>query len=229
MASIIRGVWVASAAGTGDLSADDVASLRAIEGVNRAAVYEVIPRTPEEKEKSQTRVDHLDEVPGPQPTALILTEWDSLRPCVHAEEALRKLPVEREGAGRSVVNRSVFARVSSVFGQHDADYPDFGPNIQLGQFNMPTQDAEFELSVWYEDHRLEPFSHLDGVIRASRLASIVGPTKFGVLYELISREAHLAFIANLEERAHDPNDEMGRVVRRTIHSWLSPAFAQRVL
>ena len=228
MASIIRGVWIASAAGTGDLSAEDVASLTAVDGVTRAAVYELIPRTPEEQERSRTRVDHLDEVPGAQPTALVLTEWETLRSCVHAEDALRKLPVEREGAGRTVVNRSVLARVSSVFGKHDSEYPDLGPNIQLGQFNMPTQDSEFELSVWYEDHRLEPFSHLDGVIRASRLASIVGPTKFGVLYELVSREAHLAFIANLEERAHDPNDVMGRVVRRTIHSWLSPAFAQRV-
>lgn len=229
MTSIIRGVWIASEAGTGDLSEDDVASLNAVDGVTRAAVYELIPRTEEEKERSRTRVDHLDEVPGRQPTALVLTEWDSLRSCVHAEEALRELPVEREGVGRNVVNRSVLARVSSVFGKHDSEYPGFGPNIQLGQFNMPTQDAEFDLAVWYEDQRLEPFSHLDGVIRASRLSSIVGPTKFGVLYELVSREAHLAFIADLEERAHDPSDVMGGVVRVTIHSWLSPAMAQRIL
>ena len=226
MTPIIRGVWIASPAGTDDLSVQDVKTLEGIDGVTRAAVYEVLE--PDENFKRMLNdVGHLDETPTTRPTALILTEWDSLRACVAAEHELRGLPAEREGEGRSIVNRSVFAKISTVSGKHDAEYEEFGPNIQLGQFNMPDPESEFKLAEWYEVHRLEPFTHLDGSIRACRFSSICGPTKFGVLYEYVSREAHQEFLAGIETRAHDLNDPMGGIVPLTIHSWLSPAWGQR--
>ena len=227
MTSIIRGVWIASPAGTGDLSAADVKALEGIDGVVQAAVYEVIP--PDDHFSSMLdNVGHLVEEKRDPPTALVLTEWDSLRASVAAEKELRALPVEREGGGRSVVNRALFIKTSPVIGKHDAEYDTFGPNIQLGQFNMPDSESEFALAEWYEVHRLEPFTHLDGSIRASRLSVIAGPTKFGVIYEFTSHEAHQGFLHGIEARSHDPNDEMGGIVPLTVHSWLSPAWGQRV-
>ena len=166
---------------------------------------------------------------GERPTALVLTEWDSVRAAVAAEKEVRGLPAEREGDGRSIVNRSLFIKSSPVVGKHDAEYDTFGPNIQLGQFNMPDAESEFALAEWYEVHRLEPFTHLDGSIRASRLSGIAGPTKFGVIYEFTSFDAHQGFLHGIEARSHDKNDVMGGIVPLTIHSWLSPAWGQRVV
>ena len=227
MASIIRGVWIASPAGTGDLSADDVKALEAIDGVVQAAVYEVIP--PDEhfaacSTTSATSTRRRATAHGPRAHRVGLGAGGRGRGEGGAGAARGA-----EGDGRSIVNRSLFIKSSPVLGKLDAEYDSFGPNIQLGQFNMPDAESEFALAEWYEVHRLEPFTHLDGSIRASRLSGIAGPTKFGVIYEFDSFEAHQGFLHGIEARSHDENDVMGGIVPLTIHSWLSPAWGQRVV
>jgi hypothetical protein len=118
---------------------------------------------------------------------------------------------------------------SAVAGVRDAEFPELGPIIQLGQFNMPDAADEWDLALWYEDQRLAPFATMAGGIRARRLAGVCGPTKFGVLYEFDTRETHRdAFVAVLEERAHRDDDEMGGVVRRTLHTAVSPSVGRRL-
>ena len=120
-------------------------------------MYEVIP--PDDHFASMLdNVGHLEEETTNRPTALVLSEWDSVRSAVAAEKEVRALPVEREGGGRVIVNRSLFIKTSPVLGKLDAKYDFFGPNIQLGQFNMPDAESEFAVLSRDEVHRLEPFT-----------------------------------------------------------------------
>jgi hypothetical protein len=226
MNPVVRASWVAAAElPDPHLVAAHLAALGKVVGSGRGAVYELL--TPDEDfQRLLDEVGTIDRPLAAPPTYVVLSEIASLRDAVAGEGELRTLPAERAG---EVVERSLLLSASAVRGTRDADFPELGPVIQMGQFDMPDVDAEWDLAEWYEFQRLAPFETMAGGIRAQRLVGVCGPTKFGVLYEFDSRDTHRnAFVAVLEQRAHRDGDEMGGVVRRTLHTSVSPTVGQRL-
>lgn len=225
MTPIVQGVWMKASHPGKEVMSDAMRSLEITDGVVQTALYDVV-EPPAPLTEMATNVGRLDVHVTPVANALALIEFSSLRACVAAEQAVRARTEGQLGEA-AIALKAIFAKVSSVSGEQNRSYDRFAPVIQLGQFNMPTLELEFGLAEWYEVHRLEPFTHLVGGVRAHRFASICGPTKFGILYEYASVEAHLSFLDSLETRAHDPNDVMGGIVPRTIHLPISPTIGHR--
>jgi len=226
---LVRLTWLASSRpGSGVPAAavnEHLDALSRVQGVRRVTAYHLVALdSVHQRLKANLHLLGTDSS-QPRPDVLLLSEVESIRVAVDKEDEIRNLPLESGRAESAVVGRALLMAASSVAGVHDSEYDIFGPAVQVGIFNMDSPESERRLSYWYEYQRFVPFTTLGGGIRARRFLSVWGPSKFGVIYEFVSREAHSEFIAMLEAPAHDNSHVTGNVIPHTVHH---PVLSQSV-
>ena len=94
------------------------------------------------------------------------------------------------------------------------------PALQLGLYSMDSPESERYLAWWYHHRRFVPFKSFEGGIRARWFAVVWGETKYCILYEFVTRQAHSEFIAKVESLAHDKSHVTGDLIPHTIHDTL---------
>lgn len=226
---LVRLTWLTSSRPESELPSaminEHLDALSTVRGVGRVAAYQMVPLdSVHQRLKANLQLLGADSSQS-RPDVLLLSEVESLRIAIDTEDEIRDLPLETGRAGSAVVGRTLLMVAASVAGVHDPEYDALGPAVQVGIFNMDSPESERQLSYWYEYQRFEPFTTLAGGIRATRFLSVWGPSKFGVIYEFVSRAAHSEFIAALEAPAHDSSHVTGNVIPHTVHH---PVLSQSV-
>ncbi len=226
---LVRLTWVATSRHGSELPDavidEHLDALSRLRGVGRVAAYQLVALDSVHRRlKANLHLLGADSS-DPRPDLLLLSEVESIRVAVDAEDEIRNLPLESGHAKSAVVGRALLMTAGSVAGVHDSVYEVLGPAVQVGIFNMDSPESERQLSYWYEYQRFLPFTSLEGGIRARRFLSVWGPSKFGVIYEFVSRAAHSEFIAMLEAPAHDSSHVTGNVIPHTVHH---PVLSQSV-
>jgi hypothetical protein len=221
---IIRLTWIGNTEGDSEVNSeiisDHMEALSRVAGVGRTAVYRLVPLDPLHQQlKGNLRVIPA-EGSRPVPRLLVLSELQSMRLAVDAEDTIRTLPLEQSDKATTVVGRQVVSEISREEGVHASEYKDFAPAIQLGLYSMDSPESERYLAWWYHHRRFVPFKSFEGGIRARWFAVVWGATKYCVMYELVTRQAHSDFIAKVESLAHDKSHVTGDLIPHTIHDAL---------
>jgi hypothetical protein len=226
---IVRLAWIGNRGDDtevdGELISSHLNALSHVPGVGRTAAYRLVPLDPlHQRLRGNLRLITSDGSAA-KPRLLVLSELQSMRHAVDAEDQIRALPLERDDHATTVVGRQVVAEISREAGVHDSEYKEFAPAIQVGLYSMDSPESERHLAWWYHHRRFAPFHSLDGGIRARWFAVVWGSTKYCVMYEFVTRDAHSEFIAKVESLAHDKSHVTGDLIPHTIHD---PVLSQSV-
>ncbi len=228
-AHFVRLAWIGVQDGAPDVDAglisNHLKALAAIPGVGPTAAYKLVPLDPlHQRLKGNLRLITEDGAKA-RPQLLVLSEIRSMREAANAEDQIRLLPLESAAGATTVVGRQLVTEISHEPGLHDAEYKEFAPAIQVGLYSMDSPESERYLSWWYHNRRFVPFRSLEGGVRARWFVVVWGATKFCIMYEFVTREAHSEFIAKVESPAHDKSHVTGDLIPHTIHD---PVLSQSV-
>lgn len=105
-----------------------------------------------------------------------------------------------------------------------------GPRIQLGSWKL-FPNMEPEMWKYYLGHRYPQFRETPGGIAARTLIGLVGWVDSAIMYEFVSNEAHMGFLAKSEGpwiKRYIDDPKMMQPTKISLHAPGSPVYADRI-
>ena len=173
------------------------------------AIKEIGPRL--------ARLDPVDDL-DVAPTHLVITDVAGMGDGVALHRAL-------EADAPPPALTTLFAKVAIYLGKVNGSPDRFAAAIQLGTFNMPSAEGDWDIAEWYEDRRMPAFQAMEGSVRSARITAVCGGlARLGVFYEFNSMEERNASFEAIEEIDHD--ESRPTAATRTIHPRMSPSIGE---
>jgi hypothetical protein len=231
--SLIRVVWLSVADqvydGASAKVAEHVSEVSSLAGVVQAGGYSVVSGGEAMKELAEGlhRLDMGPEFHYTPPSYFLVTEIETLEDAFRLEPRFAALSELAPRVGLRVLLRALYAPISYVAGPEDHEDRTLSPVVQCGTFSVVAPDDEWDLLDWYEVHKMARFREIPGGVRARRLVSVAGPTKFGVIYEFGTLEDRERRFEGEEALGLDTSHPYGRMVERIRHAPMSPTVGER--